>query len=137
MGDDWESYATMTANIGEKIQIVGDDLLVTNPTRIQTAIDKKACNALLLKVNQIGSVTESIRACKLAQSAGWGVMVSHRSGETEDTFIADLVVGLRTGQIKTGAPCRSERLAKYNQLLRIEEELGDACTYAGAGFRKP
>ncbi|KAJ3059796.1 phosphopyruvate hydratase, partial [Rhizoclosmatium hyalinum] len=117
------------------IQIVGDDLTVTNPIRIQTAIEKKACNGLLLKVNQIGSVTESIRAAKLAQQDGWGVMVSHRSGETEDTFIADLVVGLRTGQIKTGAPCRSERLAKYNQLLRIEEELGDKAIYAGKNFR--
>jgi len=110
---------------------------VTNPKRIQTAIDKKAVNALLLKVNQIGSLTESIRAAKLSQSAGWGVMVSHRSGETEDTFIADLVVGLKTGQIKTGAPCRSERLAKYNQLLRIEEELGDKAVYAGKNFRNP
>eukprot|EP01113_Clastostelium_recurvatum_P005830 TRINITY_DN1261_c0_g1_i1.p1 TRINITY_DN1261_c0_g1~~TRINITY_DN1261_c0_g1_i1.p1 ORF type:complete len:439 (-),score=169.03 TRINITY_DN1261_c0_g1_i1:69-1385(-) len=137
--DDFESYSKLTAATGEKTQIVGDDLLVTNPTRIQTAIDKKACNALLLKVNQIGSVTESIRACQLAQSAGWGVMVSHRSGETEDSFIADLVVGLRTGEIKTGAPCRSERLAKYNQLLRIEEELGGPgkVAYAGKNFRKP
>merc|ERR1712137_1080493 len=135
--DDWESYATMTANIGEKIQIVGDDLLVTNPTRIQTAIDKKACNALLLKVNQIGTVTESIKACQMAQNAGWGVMVSHRSGETGDTFIADLVVGLRTGEIKTGAPCRGERLAKYNQLLRISEQLGDKGTFAGTSFRAP
>jgi len=122
--DDFESYSKLTAAVGDKIQIVGDDLLVTNPKRIQTAIDKKACNALLLKVNQIGSVTESIQAAKLAHSAGWTVMVSHRSGETEDNFIADLVVGLGTGQIKTGAPCRSERLSKYNQLLRIEEELG-------------
>ena len=135
--DDWESYTTMTANIGEKIQIVGDDLLVTNPERIQTAIDKKACNALLLKVNQIGTVTESIKACQMAQNAGWGVMVSHRSGETGDTFIADLVVGLRTGEIKTGAPCRGERLAKYNQLLRIAEELGDKGVYAGTSFRAP
>ena len=112
-------------------------MLVTNPKRIGTAIEQKACNALLLKVNQIGSVTESIQACKLAQSNGWGVMVSHRSGETEDTFIADLVVGLCTGQIKTGAPCRSERLAKYNQLLRIEEELGANAKFAGANFRNP
>jgi len=111
--------------------------LVTNPKRIKTAIEKKSCNALLLKVNQIGSVTESIEACRLAQSAGWGVMVSHRSGETEDTFIADLVVGLGTGQIKTGAPCRSERLAKYNQLLRIEEELGSEAKFAGIHFRHP
>merc|ERR1711879_154043 len=110
---------------------------VTNPTRIQTAIDKKACNCLLLKVNQIGSVTESITASNLAMENGWGVMVSHRSGETEDTFIADLVVGLATGQIKTGAPCRSERTAKYNQLLRIEEELGDRAVYAARISRPP
>jgi len=135
--DDWDSYARLTAEVGKAVQIVGDDLLVTNPKRIQTAIEKKACNALLLKVNQIGSITESIQACKLAQSQGWGVMVSHRSGETEDTFIADLVVGLGTGEIKTGAPCRSERLAKYNQLLRIEEELGEKATYAGLKFRNP
>lgn len=131
---------------------------MTNPKRIEQAIAKKSCNALLLKVNQIGSVTEAIKACQISQAAGWGVMVSHRSGETEDTFIADLVVGLGTGQIKTGAPCRflslrifmlassplmllschrSERLAKYNQLLRIEEELGSAAKYAGASFRNP
>jgi len=133
--DDWDSYTKLHASVS--IQLVGDDLTVTNPKRIQTAIEKKAVNALLLKVNQIGSLTESIRAAKLSQGAGWGVMVSHRSGETEDTFIADLVVGLRTGQIKTGAPCRSERLAKYNQLLRIEEELGDKAVYAGKNFRKP
>jgi len=135
--DDWDHYAKLTAEIGKDVQIVGDDLLVTNPKRIKTAIEKKACNALLLKVNQIGSVTESIQACKMAQGAGWGVMVSHRSGETEDTFIADLVVGLGTGQIKTGAPCRSERLAKYNQLLRIEEELGSNAKFAGRSFRNP
>jgi enolase len=133
--DDWASYAHLTAQCS--IQIVGDDLTVTNPKRIATAIEKKACNGLLLKVNQIGSVTESIQAAKMAQGDGWGVMVSHRSGETEDTFIADLVVGLKTGQIKTGAPCRSERLAKYNQLLRIEEELGPKAKYAGASFRRP
>ncbi|KAJ3310953.1 phosphopyruvate hydratase, partial [Blyttiomyces sp. JEL0837] len=133
--DDWEAYKNLTSKVD--IQIVGDDLTVTNPERIQTAIEKKACNGLLLKVNQIGSVTESIRAAKLAMSDGWGVMVSHRSGETEDTFIADLVVGLKTGQIKTGAPCRSERLAKYNQLLRIEEELGSNAIYAGHAFRNP
>lgn len=135
--DDWASYGKLTEAVGEGVQIVGDDLLVTNPTRIQTGIDKKACNALLLKVNQIGSITEAIEACKLSRSAGWGVMVSHRSGETEDTFIADLCVGLGTAQIKTGAPCRSERLAKYNQLLRIEEELGDNAIYAGEKFRTP
>ncbi|ORX84974.1 enolase, partial [Basidiobolus meristosporus CBS 931.73] len=127
--DDWEAWSHLTAQVGKNTQIVGDDLTVTNPERIQTAIEKKACNGLLLKVNQIGSVTESIRAANLARKDGWGVMVSHRSGETEDTFIADLVVGLRTGQIKTGAPCRSERLAKYNQILRIEEELGDKAVY--------
>uniref|UniRef100_A0A8D0D7P3 Beta-enolase n=1 Tax=Sander lucioperca TaxID=283035 RepID=A0A8D0D7P3_SANLU len=133
--DDWENWSKFTASTD--IQIVGDDLTVTNPKRIQQAVEKKACNCLLLKVNQIGSVTESIQACKLAQSSGWGVMVSHRSGETEDTFISDLVVGLCTGQIKTGAPCRSERLAKYNQLMRIEEELGDKAKFAGKDFRHP
>ncbi|GLT64371.1 hypothetical protein SLA2020_368700 [Shorea laevis] len=135
--DDWEHYSKLTCEIGEKFQIVGDDLLVTNPKRVAKAIKEKTCNALLLKVNQIGSVTESIEAAKMSKRAGWGVMVSHRSGETEDTFIADLSVGLATGQIKTGAPCRSERLAKYNQLLRIEEELGSEAVYAGACFRKP
>ncbi|KAJ8532764.1 hypothetical protein K7X08_015653 [Anisodus acutangulus] len=135
--DDWEHYAKLTTEIGEQVQIVGDDLLVTNPKRVSKAIAEKSCNALLLKVNQIGSVTESIEAVKMSKKAGWGVMTSHRSGETEDTFIADLAVGLSTGQIKTGAPCRSERLAKYNQLLRIEEELGSEAVYAGASFRKP
>ena len=135
--DDWEHYNRLTADVGENIQIVGDDLLVTNPSRVQKGIDQRACNALLLKVNQIGSLTESIDAWRLAKNAGWGVMVSHRSGETEDSFIADLVVGLGTGQIKTGAPCRSERLAKYNQLLRIEEELGSRARFAGANFRHP
>ena len=112
-------------------------MLVTNPKRIKKAIDDKACNALLLKVNQIGTVSESIEAVKMSKQAGWGVMTSHRSGETEDTFIADLAVGLATGQIKTGAPCRSERLAKYNQLLRIEEQLGAKSKYAGKNFRNP
>merc|ERR1712180_320344 len=133
--DDWEGYGKLTAETD--IQIVGDDLLVTNPTRISTAIQKRACNGLLLKVNQIGTVTESIKAHNMAKADGWGTMVSHRSGETEDCFIADLVVGLGTGQIKTGAPCRSERLAKYNQLLRIEEELGTNAKFAGANFRCP
>jgi len=135
--DDWATWSKFTANVGSKYQVVGDDLTVTNPVKIQKAVEEKSCNCLLLKVNQIGSVTESINAVKLAKQNGWGVMTSHRSGETEDSYIADLAVGLCTGQIKTGAPCRSERLAKYNQLLRIEEELGDACTYAGAGFRSP
>jgi len=135
--DDWETYTQFTADVGVPIQVVGDDLLVTNVNRIKIASSKKACNALLLKVNQIGSVTDSIDAVKLAKQNGWGVMTSHRSGETEDNYIADLAVGLCTGQIKTGAPCRSERLAKYNQLLRIEEELGSSAKYAGAQFRKP
>jgi len=135
--DDWENYTAFTAAIGDKVQVVGDDLLVTNVSRIEEAADKKACNALLLKVNQIGSVTESINAVKLSKQNGWGVMTSHRSGETEDNYIADLAVGLCTGQIKTGAPCRSERLAKYNQLLRIEEELGVNAKYAGETFRTP
>lgn len=135
--DDWEAYTSLTAKIGEAVQIVGDDLLVTNPTKITEGIEKKACNALLLKVNQIGSITESIQACKDSQAAGWGVMVSHRSGETEDNYIADLSVGLASGEIKTGAPCRSERLSKYNQILRIEEELGSEAVYAGLNFRSP
>jgi enolase len=132
--DDWTSYGKLTAKIGAATQIVGDDLLVTNPKRIADGVAKHACNALLLKVNQIGSVTEAITAAADARKAGWSVMVSHRSGETEDTFIADLVVGLGVGQIKTGAPCRSERLAKYNQLLRIEEELGDKVEFAGGAL---
>jgi len=135
--DDWGSYTQLTSKMGTKVQIVGDDLLVTNPSRINIGLEKKACNALLLKVNQIGSLTESIDACNLSRKNGWGVMVSHRSGETEDNFIADLVVGLATGEIKTGAPSRSERLAKYNQLLRIEEELGSKAVYAGRNFRNP
>ena len=135
--DDWSRWAALTASalptpLGGAMQIVGDDLLVTNPTRIATAIEKKACNALLLKVNQIGSLSESIQAVLDAQAAGWRVMASHRSGETEDSFIADLAVGLSTLQIKTGAPCRSERLSKYNQLLRIEQELGARAIYPGA-----
>ncbi|BGP54510.1 phosphopyruvate hydratase [Rhodotorula sphaerocarpa] len=131
--DDWEAWTHLTQNT--KIQIVGDDLTVSNPSRIKTAIEKKSCNGLLLKVNQIGSVTESIKATQLAQGDGWGVMVSHRSGETEDTTISDLVVALGTGQIKTGAPCRSERVAKYNALIRIADEIkmsGGQVRYAGA-----
>lgn len=135
--DDWPAWSSITNNIGKNIQIVGDDLTVTNVKKIKKGIDEKACNGLLLKINQIGSISESIAACKMAQQAGWGVMVSHRSGETEDAFIADLVVGLQTGQIKTGAPCRSERLCKYNQLLRINEQLGDRAVYAGKSFRTP
>jgi len=127
----------MTSQIGKKVQVVGDDLLVTNPKRIAQGVQKKACTALLLKVNQIGTLTESIEAYEQSKNNGWGVMVSHRSGETEDSFIADLVVGLSTGQIKTGAPSRSERLAKYNQILRIEEELAGKGVYAGKEFRFP
>jgi enolase len=131
--DDWEawSYFFKTSDF----QIVGDDLTVTNPTFIKKAIELKSCNALLLKVNQIGTISEAIQAAKDAFGAGWGVMVSHRSGETEDVTIADIVVGLRAGQIKTGAPARSERLAKLNQILRIEEELGETAVYAGTSFR--
>jgi enolase len=135
--DDWATYGSFTEAVGEECQIVGDDLLVTNPVRVQKAIDEKSCNALLLKVNQIGTISESIEAVTMSKRAGWGVMASHRSGETEDSFIADLAVGLATGQIKTGAPCRSERLSKYNQLLRIEEELGERAVYAGERFRAP
>jgi len=133
--EDWANVKSLTTAVGKTVQIVGDDILCTNPVRVKRAIEDKTCNALLLKVNQIGSISESIEAVNMAQKAGWGVMASHRSGETEDTFIADLAVGLQTKQIKTGAPCRSERLAKYNQLLRIEEELGAKGLYAGVGFR--
>jgi len=135
--DDWAAWTAFTEKIGTGTQVVGDDLTVTNVTRVKKAIDDKACNALLLKVNQIGSLTESIDAVKLCKQSGWGVMCSHRSGETEDTTIADLAVALCTGQIKTGAPCRSERNAKYNQLMRIEEELGADAVYAGKSWRKP
>lgn len=134
--DDWSNWAKFTQKNSKLLQIVGDDLTVTNIHKIHRAIQENSCTCLLLKVNQIGSITESIKAVTKAKQAGWGVMTSHRSGETEDTYIADLAVGLCTGQIKTGAPCRSERLAKYNQLLRIEEELGPLNTiYAGNNFR--
>merc|ERR1712008_606721 len=135
--DDWGSWTSFTEAVGVPTQVVGDDLTVTNVTRVKDAIEKKACNALLLKVNQIGSLTESIEAVKLCKQKGWGIMCSHRSGETEDTTIADLAVGLCTGQIKTGAPCRSDRNAKYNQLMRIEQQLGTDAVYAGATWRKP
>mmetsp|Transcript_15239 Transcript_15239/g.23717 ORF Transcript_15239/g.23717 Transcript_15239/m.23717 type:complete len:479 (+) Transcript_15239:63-1499(+) len=134
--DDWENWSKFTSKNSEDFQVVGDDLTVTNIEKIDRAIKEDSCTCLLLKVNQIGSISESIAAVTKSKQAGWGVMTSHRSGETEDTYIADLAVGLCTGQIKTGAPCRSERLAKYNQLLRIEEELGAENTiYAGEGFR--
>ncbi len=131
--DDWAGWTALTARLGDRIQIVGDDLFVTNPERISRGIAEKAANALLVKVNQIGSLTETLDAVDLAHRAGFRCMMSHRSGETEDTTIADLAVATGTGQIKTGAPARSERVAKYNQLLRIEDELGDAARYAGAG----
>ncbi|KAK0673282.1 Enolase, C-terminal TIM barrel domain-containing protein [Cercophora samala] len=134
--DDWEAWSYFYKTQGETIQIVADDLTVTNPLRIKKAIELKASNALLLKVNQIGTLTESIQAAKDSYADGWGVMVSHRSGETEDVTIADIAVGIRSGEIKTGAPCRSERLAKLNQILRIEEELGENAVYAGENFRK-
>ncbi|MCF7872368.1 phosphopyruvate hydratase [Candidatus Woesearchaeota archaeon] len=128
--DDVESFSKMMKILGGKIQIVGDDLLVTNPVRIAKAISENWCNALLLKVNQIGTITEAMEAAHMAQSVGWKVMVSHRSGETEDPYIADLAVGIASGQIKIGAPCRGERTAKYNQLLRIEQELGKLAKFA-------
>jgi len=129
--DDWEGFKLMTARLGGRIQIVGDDLLVTNTEYIVRAIKEKAANSVLIKLNQIGSLTETIAAIQMAQRHGWTAVTSHRSGETEDATIADLAVALNTGQIKTGAPCRSDRVAKYNQLLRIEEELGEEAVYAG------
>jgi enolase len=130
--DDWEGWQTLTASVGTQVQIVGDDLFVTNPERLSRGIEEGAGNALLVKVNQIGSLTETFDAISLAQRHMFHCMISHRSGETEDTTIADIAVATNAGQIKTGAPARSERVAKYNQLLRIEEELGDAARYAGA-----
>ena len=130
--EDWEGWQLLTSRIGEQVQLVGDDLFVTNPARLARGIKEKTANALLVKVNQIGSLTETLDAVSLAQRNGFATMMSHRSGETEDTTIADLAVATNCGQIKTGAPARSERVAKYNQLLRIEEELGEAARYAGA-----
>jgi enolase len=129
--DDWEGWKLFTAQVGNRIQIVGDDLLVTNPRRVSRAIAEKACNSLLVKVNQIGSLTETLEAVTMCQQHGWTAVTSHRSGETEDATIADLAVAMNTGQIKTGAPARSDRVAKYNQLLRIEQELGKSGKYAG------
>jgi len=128
---DWPGWRALTARLGDRVQLVGDDLLVTNPTFIARAIEERAANAVLIKLNQIGTLTETIGAIDMARGAGWGAMISHRSGETEDTTIADLAVAMGTGQLKTGAPSRSERVAKYNRLLRIEEELGGAARYAG------
>ena len=130
--DDWDAYVALTAALGDKVQLVGDDLFVTNPARLQKGLDLGVANSLLVKVNQIGTLTETLDAVSLAQRHGYTAILSHRSGETEDTTIADLAVATDCGQIKTGAPARSERVAKYNQLLRIEEELGDAAVYAGA-----
>ena len=129
--DDWDGWQHLTAQLGDRVQLVGDDLFVTNVERLQRGIDEKAGNALLVKVNQIGSLTETFDAIALAQRHMFHCMISHRSGETEDTFIADLAVATNAGQIKTGAPARSDRVAKYNQLLRIEEDLADAAVYAG------
>jgi enolase len=131
--DDWEGWKLLTEKLGSKVQLVGDDLYTTNASRLERGIDVKASNSILIKLNQIGTLTETIAAIRMAQGAGWTAVVSHRSGETEDTTIADLAVGLDAGQIKAGAPCRSERTAKYNRLLRIEEELGQAARFAGTG----
>lgn len=134
--EDWKAYQLLTKEIGDKVQIVGDDLFVTNTERLSKGINMGACNALLLKVNQIGTVSESMDAAQMSFKANFGVMVSHRSGETEDSFIADLTVALGAGQLKSGAPCRSDRNAKYNQLLRIEEELGPSARYYGDNIKK-
>lgn len=131
--DDWDAWKALTDKIGSKVQLVGDDLFVTNPERLQRGIDLGVGNALLVKVNQIGTLSETLDAIALATQNGYRSMLSHRSGETEDTTIADLAVAVNAGQIKTGAPARSERVAKYNQLLRIEEELGEAAVFAGRG----
>jgi enolase len=128
---DWPGWSALTARLGNRVQLVGDDLFVTNPQFIRRGIDERAANAVLIKLNQIGTLTETVGAIEMARGAGWGAMISHRSGETEDTTIADLAVAMGTGQLKTGAPSRSERVAKYNRLLRIEEELGDVARYAG------
>jgi enolase len=129
---DWDGWKLLTERLGAKVQLVGDDLLVTNPAFVRRGIEERAANSVLVKVNQIGSLTETLEAVQLAHRAGWTAMISHRSGETEDATIADIAVAVNAGQIKTGAPARSDRVAKYNQLLRIEEELGDAARYAGA-----
>ena len=129
--DDWAGWKQLTARLGKTIQLVGDDLLVTNTDRIARGIEEEAANSVLIKLNQIGTLTETIEAIALARGAGWSAVVSHRSGETEDTTISDLVVAMGTGQIKSGAPSRSERVAKYNRLLRIEGELGDSARYPG------
>ena len=129
--EDWEGWKLMTERLGKKVQLVGDDLFVTNTERLKTGIEKGIANSILIKLNQIGTLTETLNAIEMANRAGYTAVVSHRSGETEDTTIADLVVAVNAGQIKTGAPARSERVAKYNQLIRINEELGEVAEYRG------
>jgi len=129
--DDWAGWAALTRRLGERVQLVGDDLFVTNTARLRRGVAERAANSILIKLNQIGTLTETLQAVETAKRAGWTAVISHRSGETEDTTIADLVVATNAGQLKTGAPARSERVAKYNRLLRIEEELGGAARYAG------
>jgi enolase len=131
--EDWPGWQLLTADVGDRVQVVGDDIFVTNPEQIRRGIAEHTANSLLVKLNQIGTVSETLDAVSLAQRAGFTCVISHRSGETDDTTISDLAVGTNSGQIKTGAPARGERVAKYNQLLRIEELLGDAASYAGAG----
>jgi len=138
--DDWDGWKLLNKKLGDQIELVGDDIFVTNVARIARGIAENSANAVLIKLNQIGSLSETIAAIEMARKAGWGAMVSHRSGETVDSFIADLTVAMTTGHLKTGAPCRGERVEKYNQLTRIEEELGEAAIYAGRkafvrGFR--
>ena len=132
--EDWDGFAALTARIGDKVQVVGDDLFVTNPVRLLHGIEAGSANAILVKVNQIGTLSETLQAVEMAQKAGFGVVISHRSGETEDSFIADLSVATNAGQIKTGSLSRSDRLAKYNQLLRIDEELDASGLYAGGNI---
>jgi enolase len=129
--DDWDGWKVLNKKLGNRIELVGDDLFVTNVKRIERGIAENVANAVLIKLNQIGTLTETVAAIEMAREAGWGAMISHRSGETIDTFIADFTVAMGTGHLKTGAPCRGERVEKYNQLLRIEEELGDTAIYAG------
>ena len=129
--DDWNGWKLLNMTLGDRIELVGDDLFVTNVQRIARGITENVANAVLIKLNQIGTLTETIAAIEMARKAGWGAMVSHRSGETVDTFIADFTVAMSTGHLKTGAPCRGERVEKYNQLIRIEEQLGNAAVYAG------
>jgi enolase len=134
--EDWNGWALISERLGSRVQLVGDDLFVTNTKRLQKGIEKDVANAILVKVNQIGTLTEAFEAVELAKTAGYNNIISHRSGETEDSMIADIAVAFQTGQIKTGAPCRSERVAKYNQLLRIEEELGDLASYSNPFGKK-